>query len=234
MKKCALTLIGALLLAATGLPATAAGQTSKQAKSKRAENVNVVNSPNVNVVNTPAVNVTNTPTVNVGNTPSVNVTNVPNVNLKNTAAQPVFSSTIDDPGRIAYQSQVSNSSGSCSGAGTCFFNFASVPAGHRIVVEHISGLISFATTPNSVWVQLNNGSGAPVSTFFAPLAPSTSFSAFDQTVQAYFDPAEHGGIIEVQVALIGGTFTGAVSPNQIVLSGHILDCTAAPCMPIAH
>jgi hypothetical protein len=233
MKKSFLVLIGALLLAVTGLPATAGGQASK-GKSKRAENVNVVNSPNVNVVNTPAVNVTNTPTVNVGNIPSVNVSNAPSVNLKNTAAAPVFTTTIDDPGRIAYQAQVSNSSGSCSGAGTCFFNFASVPAGHRVVIEHISGLISFATTPNSIWVQLNNGSGSPVSTFFAPLAPSTNFSAFDQTVQAYFDPAEHGGIIEVQVALIGGAFTGAVSPNLINLTGHVLDCTAAPCSPIAH
>jgi hypothetical protein len=210
------------------------------------KSVTVVNTPNVNVTNTPNVSVTslppvtgsvavsNTPTVNVGNTASVNVANTPNVTISNNTAQPVVSSSIDNPGRIAYQAQASNSSGSCSGAGTCFFEFGQVPAGHRVVVQHVSGLVSFFTTPNSVWVQVNNGSGAPVSTFFAPMAPSTSFSAFDQTVQAYFDPAEHGGVIEVQVALMGGTFSGAVSPNLINLSGYELDCSAAPCAPIAH
>src|SRR2546430_13433314 len=114
--------------------------------------------------------------------------------------------SIDEPGRIPYQSQLSKAS--CSGAGACYFQFANVPAGHRVVVQHLSGLISFSTAPNSVLVLLNNGSGHPVSTFFAPLVPSTSFTAFDQIVLAYFDPAEYGGIIEVQVILFGSTFYG--------------------------
>jgi hypothetical protein len=211
-----------------------AGDKNKKDHDDAAKNVTVVNTPNVNVANTPTVNVGNTPTVSIGNTPSVNVANVPNVSLKNTAAQPVFTSSVDEPGRNAYQSQASNSNGSCSGAGFCFFEFGQVPAGHRVVIQHVSGIISFFTAPNSVWVQLNNGSGSPVSTFFAPQAPSTSFSAFDQSVLAYFDPAEHGGLIEVQVNLVGGTFTGAVSPNLITLSGYELDCNSAPCAPIAH
>lgn len=190
------------------------------------KDVNVVNTPNVSVTNTPSVTVTNTPTVNVGNTASVNVTN--------TSAQPVPSVSIDQPGRIAYQSQVSKSDGSCTGASVCNFDFPNVPAGHRVVIQHISGIVDFVGTPSATWVQLNNGSGMPVSTFFAPMVPLISFSAFDQTVQTYFDPAVSAGIIEVQVNLVGGaTFPGGGPAEIITLSGYELDCTVAPCAPIA-
>lgn len=198
------------------------------------KDVNVVNTPNVSVTNTPSVTVSNTPTVTVGNTPSVNVTNTPNVNITNSNTQPVFNTSIDNPGRIAYQSQVTNSSGSCSGAGACFFEFGNVPAGHRLVIQHVSGVISTTGVVGAVWVQVNNGSGAPISSFFTATAPSTIFSAFDQTVQTYFDPAAFGGVIEVEVSLIGGTFPPAGQAEVITLSGYELDCNAAPCAPIAH
>jgi hypothetical protein len=212
---------------------------------QNSKDVNVVNTPNVSVTNTPSVNVTNTPSVNVAtmpavtgsvtvtNTPTVNVGNTPTVNVSNTSAQPVASVHIDEPGRIPYQSQV-DKSGSCTGAGACFFEFGSVPAGHRVVIQHVSGIASFTAGTNAIWVQLNNGSGAPVSSFFAPQAPPTLFSAFDQSVQAYFDPAAFGGIIEVGVSFIGGTDPGAGSAEIITLSGYELDCNVAPCAPIAH
>jgi hypothetical protein len=180
----------------------------------------------VNVVNTPNVNVSNTPTVNVGNTASVNVAN--------TSAQPVPSVRVDEPGRIPYQSQLEKSDGSCSGASVCFFNFPSVPSGHRVVIQHISGLVSFSGTNNATVVQLNNGSGAPLSSFFTPQVPSIPFSTFDQTTQGYFDPAVFGGVIEVQVTLFGATFPQAGLVEHITLSGYELDCKVAPCAPIAH
>jgi hypothetical protein len=129
---------------------------------------------------------------------------------------------------------VSIRNGSCSGNGTCFFEFGSVPAGHRVVIQHVSGVISFSTTASAIWVQLNNGSASPVSTFFTPMAPSLTFSAFDQPVLAYFDPAQFGGIIEVQVGILNGTFPGGGPVEVITLSGYELDCNAAPCAAIAH
>lgn len=205
---------------------------------QNAKDVNVVNTPNVNVANTPSVNVATMPAVTgsvaVTNTPTVNVANTPSVNVANTTAQPVPSLRIDEPGRIPYQSQVKKSDGSCTGAAVCFFEFGSVPPGHRVVIQHISGVMSFSGTNNATWVQLNNGSGFPVSTFFAPQAPSISFNAFDQTVQTYFDPAVFGGIIEVQVNLLGGTFPASGFVEGIILSGYELDCNVAPCAPIAH
>jgi hypothetical protein len=204
---------------------------------QKTKDVNVVNTPNVNVANTPSVNVTTMPavtgSVTVTNTPTVNVGNTPSVNVSNTSTQPVAAVRIDEPGRIAYQSQV-DKSGSCTSGTTCFFEFGSVPAGHRVVIQHVSGIVSFSGANAATWVQLNNGSGAPVSTFFTPQVPTVSFSAFDQTVQAYFDPAAFGGLIEVEVSLLGGTFPGGGQVEGVTLSGYELDCNVAPCALIAH
>lgn len=210
---------GILLLIAGGLPAAMSGQTS----------VKVVNTPNVHVTNTPSVTVANTPSVTVANTPTVNVGNTPNVNVANTPTKPVFVSNLDDPGRIAYQSIVSNT-GKCSGA-SCFWEFGSPAPGHRVVIQHVSGLIGFNGSAGTISVSLNNGSGFPVSSFFGPLSASALFSSFDQTVLAYFDSSQ---IIEVQVDLIGSTFPGGNISEIVSLSGYELDCNAAPCAPIAH
>jgi len=195
--------------------------------------VTVSNTPSVTVTNTPTVTVGNTPTVTVGNTPSVTVTNTPNVTLSNTNTTPVFTSNTDQPGRIAYQSQVDNTA-TCSG-NNCFFDFPNAPGGQRVVVEHVSGLIDFATTPTLVLVTLNNGSGEPVSSFLAPVLAGAGLTAFDQPVLAYFDPSQFGGIIEVQVSLFGGTFSTTGGAQIVNLSGYELSCNSAtPCSPIAH
>ena len=151
------------------------------------------------------------------------------VYMVNTAATPGLVSNIDNPGRIPYQS-IANMTGKCPlGGNTCFWEFGNPPAGHRIVIQHVSGLIGFGTAPSEVEVLLNNGSGFPLSAFFAPFK---TFSAFDQPVQAYFDPAE---IIEVQIGLVGGAFPDpADSISEVVtLTGYELDCNAAPCPTIA-
>ena len=152
------------------------------------------------------------------------------VQVANTRTNPVLTSRIDDPGRIPYLSIV-NQTGKCPvGGNTCFWEFGGVPSAHRIVIQHVSGVIGFSTAPTSLVVSLNNGSGFPVSSFFAPF---TTFSAFDQQVEGYFDP---GQIVEVRASMVGGTFPNpADSISEVVtLSGYELDCTVAPCAPIQH
>lgn len=235
------TAVFCLVILALFLLALSGAAVAQKAGDPPAKDVNVVNTPNVSVSNTPSVTVTNTPTVNVGNTPAVSVSNTPSVTVANTPnviisnsnTQPVLTTSTSDPGRIAYQSQVNNSNTGCSGL-TCFFEFGSVPAGHRLVIKHVSGLIDFGTNPSSVWIAVNNGSGSPVSTFFAPLQPSTSLTAFDQNVEVFLDPALFGGVIEIQVNLVGGSFAAPGQVQLVTLSGYELDCTAAPCAPIAH
>jgi len=182
---------------------------------------------NVNVVNTPTVHVTNTPSVNVANTANVSVTNIPSVKVANIPVTQDF----DSPLRHGYQVIV-DQSGKCPTGGTniCFLEFGSVPPGHRIVIQHISGFIGFSGNPNAMLVLLNNGSGNPVSSFFAPLAPTVLFSAFDQTALAYF---ESGQIIEAQVDIIGGAFSNQ-SVAVMTVSGYVIDCGAGPegCSPL--
>jgi len=208
--KSVLLSIGSLLLIISGMQMAARAQTR-----------------NVNVVNTPTVHVTNTPSVNVANTANVSVTNIPSVKVANIPVTQDF----DSPLRHGYQVIV-DQSGKCPTGGTniCFLEFGSVPPGHRIVIQHISGFIGFSGNPNAMLVLLNNGSGNPVSSFFAPLAPTVLFSAFDQTALAYF---ESGQIIEAQVDIIGGAFSNQ-SVAVMTVSGYVIDCGAGPegCSPL--
>jgi len=211
---------GALLLAVFALPTIMTGQAARDVK--------VVNTPTVHITNTPSVNVVNTPTVNVGNTPTVNVANTPNVSITNTAVNPAVVSSVNEPGRIPFQSTIDNSS-KCSGI-SCLWLFSAPIAGHRIVIQHISGLVDFSSTPSAITVFLNNGS-ASLSTFFAPINGAVKYTAFDQSVQAYFDP---GQPVSVQVNLDGGAnFATGGLVQSVTVSGYVLDCTAAPCAAIA-
>ena len=53
------------------------------------------------------------------------------------AAQATQVREVDDPGRIAYESQQS------IGAGQDTFIFPVVPAGDRLAIQHVSGLVDF-------------------------------------------------------------------------------------------
>jgi hypothetical protein len=83
-------------------------------------------------------------------------------------------------------------------------------------------------TPTSVAVIVQKGLLIPLidlSQFFAPFVGAESM--FDQEVQVYFD----GGATPIVRAVITGqTFNGT---PEFTLSGYLLDCTAAPCAPIA-
>jgi hypothetical protein len=109
----------------------------------------------------------------------------------NRATGPALTSSADDPGRIAYQS---TNSTTC-GAGTCGFSFPVVPAGHRLVIQHVSGELIFSGgTPTGVVATLfGRADNSP--TFFS--APSISpppgtppRSAFDNSVLYYVDAGE--------------------------------------------
>ncbi len=153
------------------------------------------------------------------------------VDMVNPASAPGLVSNIDNPGRIPYQATV-DLTGKCPpGGGTCVWAFGNPSAGHRVVIQHISGFIQFGTAPSEVLVRLNNanGGGSPLSSF---LAPFVNLSAFDQPVQVYFDPLD---FIDVQVDLIGGSFPSPADnfTEVVTLTGYELDCNADPCPAIA-
>src|SRR5260370_15220841 len=65
------------------------------------------------------------------------------VRVMNTSAAPALNSRIDDPGRIPYISPFSNG---CSTT-TCNYTFPPVPAGPRVLIQHVSSDLQFTAAP---------------------------------------------------------------------------------------
>jgi hypothetical protein len=149
------------------------------------------------------------------------------VTVDNPATMPAFTSSVDDPGRIAYQSKVRPTLTDCGGGSECTFNFSKVPNGKRLVIQHVSGVLQFDGTP-SVSIFLVNNDHTASSTFFAPSV--NKLSVFDQQVLVFFDA---GATPSVLAAADGANFLPAVVTQVMTLTGYMLDCNASPCAPIA-
>jgi len=135
----------------------------------------------------------------------------------------------EDPGRTAYQALLQQA---CTNP--CRFGFTA-PAGKRIVIQHISGFAAFGgTAPSSVLVVLQSNVGAQqqslLEAFLAPFsAVNFGFSAFDQNTEVFLDGGTNFG---VTILLSNADFNTA--SQAIALSGYALDCSARPCITIAH
>jgi hypothetical protein len=144
------------------------------------------------------------------------------VKVLNTSAAPAIASLIDDPGRVAFQSQgVVQSPG--LGGTSVVLAFGTVPPNKRLVVQHLTGNF-FASGSGPAFIPLGTSS-ATLSTFLSQIFTG-GVSAFDQPVLAYFD----AGSTPLVAASGGPTYTSA----SAYLSGYMLDCSAAPCSAIAH
>ena len=176
------------------------------------------------------VNVVNTPTVNVGSLPVVTIGGTPAVHVANTSAAPAVISAIDDPGRVAYQSQKSVTL--ASPQINFGVQFPAVPANHRLVLQHIAvGVAMSVAGPVSVGSLYSSNFFIPAGSF-VNLGFAT-FGSFDEPMLEYVD----AGIMPfISIAAFnGGTFAGSGGLQQTVsLTGYMLDCSAAPCAPIAH
>jgi hypothetical protein len=165
---------------------------------------------------------------NVGlvGTPSVSLAGTPTVNVQNAAAMPVFFRNVDDPGRIPYQSiNFIN----CTGQ-DCNFAFPPVPAGHRLVVTHVSGDVQVTTVPNVIAFSVGRQDGATITGFMLPPPYELGVNAFDHAVLFYVD----GGQFYSFTVLLDSSSTFLSGFGEtFVATGYLLDCSAAPCAPIA-
>lgn len=128
------------ILALLGIvPIASYGQSSNanEKDKDKTENVNVVNTPNVKVVNTAGVNVVNTPNVNVANTANVNVLNTVGVKIENDLANPALIRSVDEPSRQPFQLEIDFDTNGL-GANINQITLGTVPAGKRLVIEHVS------------------------------------------------------------------------------------------------
>jgi hypothetical protein len=149
--------------------------------------------------------------------------------VTNPATSPVLNSSVDDAGRIAYQSIVINPT--CNGFTGCVITFPIVPTGHRLVILHLMGNIAVSTSSTSFVAGTSPISG----TFligsgtifrFNSAAPVFGFNSLNDAVQLYVDAGNAPGV----AISTNGEF---LLDPQISLTGYELDCTVAACAPIA-
>jgi hypothetical protein len=146
----------------------------------------------------------------------------------NPSTNPALTSSVDDPGRVAYQhDQILPDL--CSGFASCDIGLNAVPAGHRLVIQHVSGrVVSASGAPSAATITIFAGSLSAgvlrLSNLFSPVSNNTSL--FDQPILGYIDA---GLTPSIGFTFIGGTISG----GEIILTGYMLDCTNIPCAAIA-
>lgn len=157
------------------------------------------------------------------------------VTVTNTDSNPAVTRTIDEPGRIPYQTR-----GEPTGCAKQQFNsdfdcFVNIPLalapGQRLVIERISGLALFsgAPPPPSAFVVILSNESRAAQQSFTVLAPLGTVAAFDQPVSLYFDPGDQSPQVTVD---FGPTISDPNDVPAVTVTGYILDCNAGPCAPI--
>jgi hypothetical protein len=152
---------------------------------------------------------------------------IPTNGTSPSAAAPTYD--IDQPGRVPYQAHLRGSGG---GTSEIDFSFKPVPAGHRVVIQQVTGTLGLTGIPSSdtklsVYLSNNFAPGDASFTFltaaFTGFVPSGWFS---QAVQYYVDAGD-----QPQLRLFTPVF--GFSFGDLTLIGYEVDCTAAPCQAIA-
>jgi len=144
------------------------------------------------------------------------------VDVANPATNPALTRSVDDPGRIAYQSTAE-----CILDGNfCGFDFPAVPKNHRLVVQHVSGDLPFAAGDGrGARVTLDGGANGALSSFIAP--PSLlGHLLFDQPVLQYIDAGSAPSVSALADIILD-------SNSKATISGYLLDCATTPCAAIA-
>lgn len=138
-----------------------------------------------------------------------------------TSTEPALTRSVDDPGRIAYQSTAA----CVPNFITYSFDFSAVPKNHRLVVQHVFGVLVFVADARGAQVTLEDGANHAVSAFLAP--PSfLRENLFDQPVLQYFDAGS------APFLFVDGDVDQS-SVSKATISGYLLDCATTPCAAIA-
>ena len=140
------------------------------------------------------------------------------VDVTNPATNPALTRSVDDPGRIAYQSAAA----CVSDQNTCSFNFSAVPKNHRLVVQHVSVGLALLANGTRGQVSLEGGANGGFSDF--SFQPPIFF--VDQPVLVYFDAGSAPFVF-------AETDVGLSSNSDATISGYLLDCATTPCAAIA-
>jgi hypothetical protein len=152
--------------------------------------------------------------------------------------RPGLAADLDELGRVPYQFSKPNqhcSQNEQNGMGSCSVITPPVPAGKRLVIQHVSAV---GPVFNGTFILVNIRTNIPgvsttlVSSFFGPppvssgtLAFGGAF-AFDQPVQIY---ADAGNTVFVGIQTDGNVANKAA---DFIITGSLVDCTMSPCAVI--
>ena len=163
---------------------------------------------------------------------NVNVVNTPNVSVVNTTASPVPMRDVDNPARQPFQAQVRG--GFADGASsTGDITIATVPAGKRLVIEHVSAFGTMLPTQKVI----NGGSNVPWHDPFSTIVlqyqwhsqgsnadGSRDYFVVSEALRVYANPGAISCFAE------RNSVAGA-NPDSVTftISGYFVDCpTCAP------
>jgi hypothetical protein len=142
--------------------------------------------------------------------------------------RPAYVKNVDEPGRVPYQQMVefSIAAPTCPVTSFCIVSFNAVPAGKRLVVEHLSMLIGVAGggQPNLLafgdQFSTNTGNVAIVPPRFTPGVPVSGvvFWSLNEPVRVYY---EAGQVPKVKVN--ASTNFGFVANAS--LHGYLIDAS---------
>jgi hypothetical protein len=143
------------------------------------------------------------------------------------AVRAALVSNVDDPGRIPYASQArcAFSTGSTS----CSIVFPPVPAGKRLVLTHVSGLIT-ENLPGGTLIlpRVFGGNSTYLLVTYQGGGAVYNYFVIDQQVLKFYDAGQTPA-----VGLELGAAPNAGSDGDFNLTGYMLDCTTATCAAIA-
>ena len=112
------------------------------------------------------------------------------VSVVNSPSSPVPTLSVTDPGRIPYQLEIDVS---CNPSTVCVFSFPIVHAGHRVVIQHIIGIITYSPAPTIIVATVESGA-TNVSNFYVPIPPGFNISQFDWPSLFYVDSSTQASI----------------------------------------
>jgi hypothetical protein len=159
------------------------------------------------------------------------------VTVVNPSTSPANTANVDEPGRIPYSTSDARN---CTGHDPiCEFHFPPVPANHRLVLLNISTNLTLQT--------VNGASQAAVVAIEAPqyihyfpqiisipsiLPNSSNFvEAISYSIQPVLIYQDGGTSFTITADNLGtAQFSGV---GSVAIAGYLVDCTIAPCAPIA-
>jgi hypothetical protein len=155
---------------------------------------------------------------------------VPTIVL-NPATHPALTRSVDDPGRVAYQS--TSSLFGCGVNISCGIGFPVTPMGYRLVIQYVSILLvgDTDTTFSFAAVSLGINSGVlPARASFIAGGFANRIAA-TQPVLVYIDGG--GGRAPEVLIEAQGVGGATATTGSATVAGYLLDCSATPCNPIA-